>query len=289
MEPSVDVASGSQLDSFLQCRRKYYYGYDLNLEPPSKGRAITLGTAGHALLGAYYRALMSGAGHREAVDSAQGLASWTLEVELGIDSTTAGQALQLCTLYWAAYADDLRWLRVRAVEQEFQSVLDGVPYAATVDLVVDDIRSGETQVWDHRFLGSFYDEHLLVIDPQLPRYVLLLRAAGIPVTGAVRNMVRTANRKTHTPEMLLRRIPVPITEERLATAEQERDSVLREWKAWRANPLWLRKQLARRTFSRSCDYCYYRKPCAMDADGQDSSVELETAFVPRTYGYTVTP
>jgi hypothetical protein len=54
--PSV---SHSEVDSYLLCRRKHYYGYGLSLERISTSQSLATGTAGHRILEAFYAHLLS--------------------------------------------------------------------------------------------------------------------------------------------------------------------------------------------------------------------------------------
>jgi hypothetical protein len=57
--PSV---SHSEVDSYLLCRRKHYYGYGLSLQRVKESSSLATGVAGHKILEAFYRAILN-AGH----------------------------------------------------------------------------------------------------------------------------------------------------------------------------------------------------------------------------------
>lgn len=286
------VVSGSQLDCFSRCQREHYYGYDLGLTPlREQKRARRLGTAGHVLLAPYYRALASGAGHAEAVDAALGAASWQLEIEMGLPGDVVEEARNLVQLYWAAFNDDPSWMQVLAVEQQYRVQLGAdMQYAMQIDLLIRDTRDNTVQLWDHRFLLDFYPEDVLVLEPQMPRYVAALRALGIQVDRAVRNMIRTRRLKGSAPELRLRRAEVPIDPARLAVAARERDQRMIAMSSWLRLPVETRERLALRTFTRGCTWCDFRAPCAVSADGGDENAVLAADYEPNTsYGYKEEP
>jgi len=279
----LPVVSGSELDTFLRCRMLHTYQFGLHLEPRGKSRALEIGTAGHALLMPYYRALASGSSHAEAMGQAEALASWQA-ISAGVRPDLMDFALWLVRIYWAAYPFDTKDWRIVEVEQTYRVELDGYVYAATIDLLVED--SEGLRIVDHRFLGRFYEEEMAAIDPQLPRYVLALQAAGRRVTGATRNMVLTGASSMRAAKRVSR-LPVPIDGFRLATALMERDRVAGELIAWRQIPLDVRRRIAPRTFyAPMCRQCDFKVPCSLSATGEDDSAILDQHYVPSTYGYS---
>ena len=48
------LISQSEVDAFLSCRRKHYYGYREKLQPKRHGEGLTRGLLGHEVLAAYY-------------------------------------------------------------------------------------------------------------------------------------------------------------------------------------------------------------------------------------------
>lgn len=55
---SMPSVSHSEVDSYLLCRRKHYYGYGLGLERVSTSHSLATGTAGHRILEAFYGHLL---------------------------------------------------------------------------------------------------------------------------------------------------------------------------------------------------------------------------------------
>jgi hypothetical protein len=269
--------SGSELDAFAKCRMYHYYSFGLNLEAVEARRALDIGTAGHALLAAYYRARQSGASHNEAVAQTEGMAAWETQALAGVSGEAADFALQLVRMYWAFYPRD-DW-EILQVEAEYRNG----PYACTVDLVVQE--DNEIAIVDHRFLGRFYDEDLVAIDQQLPRYALIMRANGVPVTRAYRNMISTASLGSKGKRVI--RLPVPVNEARLEQARKEREQLAMELTRWRPLPADFRRLYSPRTFSpQVCKFCDFKVPCALSAEGLDDQPVLDQQFRKNVrYGY----
>lgn len=275
------VVSGSELDTYLTCRMKHTYAYGLNLEPRRKSRALQLGTAGHELLAEYYRALESGADQRLAIQQAEATTNWVW-VTSDVDPDVTDFALQLVRAYWAAYPPERA--DVVAVEQTFRVEYSGYTFAFTPDLLLRSAQGG-LEVHDHRFLGRFYEPEIVVLDQQLPRYVLGLHQLGYDPQRAVRNMILTSKTAMR-PSKRVMRAEAPLTAARLTSVQVDRDRVAHELLAWRARPVEERVLTSTRINNALvCRFCPFLKPCSLRAEGLDDSVILEQDFQPSTYGY----
>lgn len=262
--------SGSEIDTWRKCGKLHHYQHVRKLELIKQGPGRKTGTAGHLILAAYYRALMSGASHQEAIAQAESVATWETMAS-NVDPAVMEKALMCCRTYWAFYPSD-EW-EIVAVEAEFRYG----PFACTVDLIVRE--EGELTIVDHRFLRETYDEELAVIDPQLPRYVTIMQLAGNEVARAYRNMISTADTKAG--RHRVSRLPIPLTDTRLALAREDLSDGSMHVIAARAQT-----RPAIRTFnSLVCKHCDFRVPCAMSAEGEDDQPLLDLNYKVNTYGY----
>jgi hypothetical protein len=273
------TTSGSELDAYSKCPMLHTYRFGLGLEPNNKSKALEVGTAGHALLAPYYRARLSGADHKEAMAQAEGIAAWELEIVANVRPDIAELAMFLVRAYWAFYPSD-DW-QILAVEREYRRNYDAGELVGTIDLLVDE--RGILTVVDHRFLGRFYDEDMVVIDPQLPRYALLLARNGHYVERAYRNMVSTASKGSNTRRV--QRLEVPLNAHRLDLVENQTNQTMSDLAAFKSLPLEYRRKYARRTFSPNCRFCEFKTPCAISAEGGDDQPLLDQQFSPSRYGY----
>jgi PD-(D/E)XK nuclease superfamily protein len=277
------ILSGSELDTFQRCRQLHYYRFGLRLEPREQSKALVVGKAGHVLLMTYYRARQSGASHEEAMHQTEGMAGWELSVVNNIRPDLAELAMFVVRAYWAFHPRN-EW-QVIAVEHEVEATFAGQRMKGTIDLIAAE--NGRTVVVDHRFLGRFYDEELAVIDPQLPRYVIMLNAA-VTVHGAYRNMISTASPNSRVQRVS--RLPVPITEARLDTVQMDTERTVGELVAWKNLPLEYRALHSPRTFNPAvCRFCEFRVPCALSAQGLDEEPVLDQQFTHSEYGYEEHP
>ena len=64
--------SNSEVSTWLSCRNKYRYAFDLDLEPKKRSDPLTRGTIGHDALDVYYKTLQAGVEptHVRAMDAA---------------------------------------------------------------------------------------------------------------------------------------------------------------------------------------------------------------------------
>lgn len=287
----TELISGSQLDAWSRCQRLYYYSHDRRIAPKETGWPLALGRAGHSVLAAYYAELATGRGHAAAMEEAEGLAAWRMDV-LGQDPKALGYIMPMVRYHWAAHATDVAAWEIIEVEAEYRVPRAGWTYVATIDLIVRDRTTRQLVVVDHRFLTSFYTRAMARHDPQMARYALAVRQAlGEPVTLVIRNMISTeplaaaakANRGR------TKRIPVELTQRRIEIVAGEAERTAHEILAWRQLPMASRGQLARRTVIvgdryPSCATCEFVKLCQAEAWGEDTT-QLEAAeYGPSDYG-----
>jgi hypothetical protein len=149
---SMPSVSHSEVDSYLLCRRKHYYGYGLSLERISTSHSLATGTAGHRVLETFYRTLLSAGDtpskQLEAWDVAFLAAQQEYDtiVEEGYEDAPNRAELRemLFNEDWGYFANEFMvrngWT-IMAVEAEFSLVYDeeiGSSYPFVVDLIVKD-------------------------------------------------------------------------------------------------------------------------------------------------------
>jgi len=204
--PSV---SHSEVDSYLLCRRKHYYGYGLSLERISTSQSLATGTAGHRILEAFYAHLLSlsdtAKGQLENFDLALERAYSVYQEVMDEGYTDANNRAVLHDILfheeWGYFANEFMvkngW-RVLAVEAEFSLIYDTETqssYPFVIDMLVQD-PEGRYVVIDHKFVYDFYTPEQTDLQPQIPKYIGALRAMGHEIAYGAYNMLRTRKLKT---------------------------------------------------------------------------------------------
>jgi RecB family exonuclease len=287
--PSV---SHSEVDSYLLCRRKHYYGYGLSLERIATSHSLATGTAGHRILEKFYVALLEAGTTVE--DQAKGwdkaLSQAHMEYDLIIDEgyEDANNRAELADLLfheeWGYFANEFMitngW-RVLAVEKEFSLIYDedkGSSYPFVVDMIVED-KNGEVAVIDHKFVYDFYTPAQTDLQPQIPKYIGALRAMNYPVAYGAYNMLRT--RKLKTPEaasmqyfMMLKPNP-----DRVLNTFLEQLGVAAEIQGLKELPIEEQSKRAYRTANKMvCQSCSFRDICSTELMGGNTELMLKTEY-----------
>jgi hypothetical protein len=287
--PSV---SHSEVDSYLLCRRKHYYGYGLSLERISTSHSLATGTAGHRILDAFYSRLldlaMTPEGQLERFDL--GIEAAQAEYERIVDEgyeDAPNRAILHDMLFheeWGYFANEFMvrngWT-VLAVEQEFSLMYDEEnknSYPFVVDMIVRD-PEGNYVVIDHKFVYDFYTPEQTDLQPQIPKYIGALRAMNYEVVYGAYNMVRT--RKLKTPDatnMTYFMILKPNTE-RVLNTFMEQLGVAAEIQALKELPIEEQGKRAYRTANKMvCQSCSFRDICSTELMGGNTQLMLKTEY-----------
>lgn len=287
--PSV---SHSEVDSYLLCRRKHYYGYGLSLERVSTSHSLATGTAGHRVLETFYKTLLSAGStateQLEAWDAGLLAAQQEYDtiVEEGYEDAP-NRALLNDMLFnedWGYFANEYMtragWT-IMAVEAEFSLVYDEEKqssYPFVVDMIVKDAE-GRFVVIDHKFVYDFYTPEQTDLQPQIPKYIGALRAMNYEIGYGAYNMLRT--RKLKTPDsgsMNYFMILKPNTD-RVLNTFMEQLGVAAEVQALKELPLEEQSKIAYRTANKMvCQSCSFRDICSTELMGGNTELMMKTEY-----------
>jgi hypothetical protein len=287
--PSV---SHSEVDSYLLCRRKHYYGYGLSLERINTSNSLATGTAGHRVLEAFYAHLLSlsdtAQGQKEnfqlAYERAQTVYSQIIDEGYEDANNRAILYDMLFHPEWGYFANEFMvqngW-RILAVEAEFNLIYDtetDSKYPFVVDLLVQD-PEGRYVVIDHKFVYDFYTPEQTDLQPQIPKYIGALRAMNYEVVYGAYNMVRTRKLKTPTPESMTYFMILKPNTDRVLNTFMEQLGVAAEIQAIKELPLEDRNKRAYRTANKMvCQSCSFRDICSTELIGGNTELMLKTEY-----------
>jgi CRISPR/Cas system-associated exonuclease Cas4 (RecB family) len=198
--PSV---SHSEVDSYLLCRRKHYYGYGLSLQRVTTSSSLATGTAIHQIADAFYSAILAAGNTIQLQQAAIGDAIKAAKVKLDeimVDFEQDEKRVSLEELFFTWYLPNEPFIsngwRILASEKKFNLQYDeneaGDPltYPFVIDLIVRD-PEGKTVVVDHKAVWDFYTDADAELQPQIPKYIAGLRALNFKVDYGMYNMLRT--------------------------------------------------------------------------------------------------
>jgi hypothetical protein len=287
--PSV---SHSEVDSYLMCRRKHYYGYGLSLQRINTSQALATGTAGHRILEAFYAHLL-GVG-----DTAEEqLNNFDIGVERALDvyeeiilegytepSNRASLKDSLFHEEWGYFANEYMvtngW-KILAVEAEFSLVYDTETdsrYPFVVDLIAQDAE-GRYVVIDHKFVYDFYTSGQTDLQPQIPKYIGALRAMNYEISYGAYNMVRTRKLKTPEPESMQYFMPLKPNTERVLNTFMEQLGVAAEIQAIKELSIEDQSKRAYRTANKMvCQSCSFKDICSTELVGGNVELMKKTEY-----------
>lgn len=290
--PSV---SHSEVESYLTCRRKHYYGYTLGLKRKQEGAGLAFGTAGHSILEAFYSAILEAgdtrAKQKKAFDTAVSAAQARYDelVAGGWDDEFTGK-IDLHRLIFEFYLPNEPFVKqgwlVQAVEAEFNLEYDSenqlrLPFV--VDLIAVS-PGGFTTIVDHKFLGQFYNTADTDIQGQIPKYIGALRALGHKVHEGMYNMLKTYDYKNPPkPEQVLMQLPVKPNGQRVQQTFIEQIGVSEEIQGLKQmDPEDLDARSYRVADKRVCQGCSFRDLCTSELSGGNTKLLIASEFEVRT-------
>lgn len=281
------LISQSEVDQFLSCQRKHYYGFGEKLQPRQHGEGLQRGILGHEVLAAYYSMLLEtkaltsrySALTKEITTISNSIISREMQLN-PLNMTMLSKLHSLLEAYFIHYEDELDEWQILAVEQEFR--LGDFPFKP--DLIKRHKQTGKVVVVDHKFLYNFYSDSAYEIMPQLVKYVGALRKLGYEVHGAQYNMLRHRDNAKEK----FRRVQIVPTQLKINTFLDEQLEAMERISDLRSLPReqWERKVL-RTASSFNCQHCSFLSLCTSDLNnyaGRDLLVA--TSYEPNTYGYT---
>jgi len=287
--PSV---SHSEVDSYLLCRRKHYYGYGLSLERISTSQSLATGTAGHRILEAFYAHLLSlsdtAAGQLENFDLALERAYSVYREVMDEGYTDANNRAMLHDILfheeWGYFANEFMvkngW-RVLAVEAEFSLIYDTdtqSSYPFVVDMLVQD-PEGRYVVIDHKFVYDFYTPEQTDLQPQIPKYIGALRAMGHEVAYGAYNMLRTRKLKTPAADSMNYFMILKPNTDRVLNTFMEQLGVAAEIQALKELSIDEQNKRAYRTANKMvCQSCSFRDICSTELIGGNTELMLRTEY-----------
>lgn len=286
--PSV---SHSEVDGYLLCRRKHYYGYGLSLQRINESASLATGSAGHAVLEAFYNVILAAGSTRKeqaaAFDSAlvAATAKYDELIENGYEHSDDRRAPLDFVLfdpsvgYFAQEPFVRHGYLIQAVEATFNlEYEEGETYPFVIDLIVKS-PDMKTIVVDHKFVWDFYKPADSDIQPQVPKYIGALRALNHKVDEGMYNMVRTRKIKAPTREQMHDMLVIRPTAARVVRTFEEQVAVARQLIELKAKPIEEQERLAFRVANKMvCQSCSFRSICEGELAGGNTNLILRSEY-----------
>ena len=281
--------SNSEVATWLNCRRKYYYEHDLNLEPIQRGDALGRGILLHEVLAHYYTALKHGNSH----DSSAKIANEFLSEFLASPNykmETVLEVRKLVTGYWALYQGDPDWEILEVEQTRALPLNDDFEYDLKFDLLVRVRSQNKIALVDHKTAYNFWTQDKIELNAQFPKYIGTLRANATQVDKVIINQLRTRSLKSPSPSDLYKRVDCVPSRMKIANMMREQIIVSQEINKHRQLPIEVRSATSPRNINpQICDWCDSKPLCMSELDGGDVTTMIATDYKQNTYGRNFEP
>lgn len=297
------VISHSEVESKLSCEAKHWYAFGdstfgplAGLEPRHFSDSLYRGIMGHQGLAVFYKNVQAGSTVDQAIEASLSYLRGLIVTQPEILKNAAYLNIitdltdRILPRYFKTEAvDKLRegWFPLH-VEETFHLVMDfgehgKFDYPFTPDAIMRD-KAGNLWVWDHKFVYNFYNSDEIELLPQIPKYIGALRAIGISIKGGYYNMLRWREVKDLQNHNRSEKF-VP-TDLRVQNAFRQQYNQMVDISEKKLNPDVWASNLTRVLSTMVCKSCSFKRLCAADLNGLDTSLMRRAEFQPNSYGYS---
>lgn len=283
--PSV---SHSEVDSYLLCRRKHYYGYTKSLQRVTESSSLAMGSAGHKVLEVFYTTILEAGTTIQAQQAAvskalqaaeQEMSSLAKEVEIPANRANIFSTLRDIYFPNEPFVNE-GWL-IQGVEKQFNLEYDPenqLQYPFVVDLIVVS-PEGKTVVVDHKFVYDFYNYEASIMQPQIPKYVGALRALNYKIDYGMYNMIRTRKMKETNFDTMCSLLDVKPEPARVKQVFMEQIAVANEIQAVKKMSDEDQDAHAFRVANKMvCQSCSFLSLCRTELTGGNGKLMIETEY-----------
>lgn len=279
------MISNSEVNSWLQCTRKYYYEYVLGLEPKVYSEAISKGIIIHSMLEGYYAGKMQGLD--EAACREEATEPLLFAMASGGDIAELGGIRTLVEGYFdKSLADEERY-EVRAVETKYALELsESFSLVGTLDLLLFDKWDAKYIPVDHKSTYNFWTDEQVNTSAQFVKYIIILRGLGYDVGKFMVNQIRTRPVKNGD---LYQRAWADPSDSRLKAVLRQHVDTSNKIVEFHRNGADHDATIP--VFDKYiCSNCPFLSLCNSDTEGQVLTFQINQEYQKRTsYGYNMEP
>jgi hypothetical protein len=257
--------SHSTGEAFLTCEKKYEYAHVENLAPKQMPAALALGIYGHGVFQVFFEQIKE---HGNA-EVAQVIALRHAYKDIFHFGKIGSELIHWFDTVWPT----LGWKILEVEKTYYLKLNEDTEYPFTIDLLIE--LNGQLLIVDHKFTADSYAEELLLVYPQLPKYIGALRALGTPVVSAIYNIVRTRSMKDLDAKLV--RQPLKVNGPRIRKSFEIHLNTIDKIKSHEGEFV--------RNVGYGCKFCSFIDLCGLEMNGEDSTALKAVDFVPNTYGY----
>lgn len=304
--PQVGV-SNTEVQNAYSCPTAHLYGFhpEMNFALRNFGVARTRGIIGHKALEIFYQGLKETEDYDKSANEALVYLHGLRVEEIKAGEFADPEKLEMLNYlhetlqrYFEWYQDDVEnWeiLEVEAFHAQEQEGETDFYLPSRLDLVIYQKRgkfAGETSPVDHKFVYDFWNKWKLLLNSQLPLYILALRAAryaGKPkpvVKRAIVNQIRTRELKTPSPFDLFKRSFQDYPTEKLQSIFENHMKSAVELAYLKRLPIEeALEQVKAAVGSQACQFCDFKELCDANLEKRDPTNVIMAMYKKNEYGY----
>lgn len=270
----MTTISHSEVESFLLCERKHYYGYGLGIQRIKESVALNRGVLGHEMLDVFYTLISKGESYADTYEAAKSVLLAAMD---GENSDLIIELTRILDMHQEL--KPFAGFEILAVEQEYTlEITPGVTYPLVLDLLVRDV-GGRIAVVDHKFTYDFYTTNAMRMLPQIPKYIAALRALGLRADYGIYHFLRYRKLKEPSPASIIQTIPQYPSEHRVEQTFLEQMEGTNRVLERKALPLEEQSYMAIRTANKMvCENCSFNSICSAELDGENAQLILQAEY-----------
>lgn len=279
------LLTNSEIQTFKECRRKWYYNYYLGFAPAEEHVALTTGTLWHEMLEEYYNIDEP---DPELRLKAAGEVLLAHQIMHNDPKIKYGMLLNMLRAYhnWIEEEGRDHNLLFSSIEQVGQiELMPGVNLRGKIDVIAEDLDLETFLLVDHKSCRDFGIVSTLPLNQQMRTYALICREdPTIPtVTHAFYNMARKVDpdhARAQPPFFMRERIY--LTDDLIDNHRAELCITAKEIRNTREALDETPEPVIPMTVSPACSWCSYSSPCSQQGDPHaDFRWNLELNFIER--------
>lgn len=284
-KPRITV-SHSEVESYLRCERQHYYGYGIKIQRINESDSLYRGTLGHATLEVFFNTLLKlqeetgKIASKADFEQASTAALTFLISHAALSPTPVAEITECLTFFFKGYP----WVGWKVLGVEYEDVLsvtDDLAMPFVVDLILQD-PYGDVWVIDHKFMYDFISDRDAELMPQLPKYIVGMRANGHRIDKAAYSILRYRSLKTPTVESKYLFKEIQFTDSRLMQTIREQVIVSDRIQKAKTQSKEDWSASAMRTANKMvCNNCSFRSLCVAELNDWQPNLILNSEYQPR--------
>lgn len=272
------TVSHSEVESYLRCERQHFYGYGLEIQrkPGSESDSLFRGIIGHKCLEAAFNFMKENGTTTEVVTEAKAIA-----LETTVAAISRPNVMKELVTILSAFFEQFpfyNWTVLAVEEERVLPITETLNMPFVLDLLMAD-PYGDVWLIDNKFVYDFYNNRDIELMPQLPKYFVGLKAAGVSVDKMAYSMFRYRSQKYDGPDKHYKFEPVTFSNARLTQTITEQVVVSDRIQQQKTHSLEEWSGTAMRTANQMvCNSCSFRSLCVAELNDWQPNLVLNSEY-----------